>query len=534
MSYQRTILYQTDFFEVVSIEWTKDSISALHDHGWSECSVSIEEGVFEDRMKLGFKTELRVFEVGQVLHTPPGAQHEIRCLSAKGRTLHVYTPKISKLSEQSRFESVFSPGLKKDLQLGEPTRLDGLQKIMDQVREQSISAHSPYFMNQLFSGISPQMLLAEKLIAETRTTLATFEASPVLSTIEAEVIGALGEKIGWPEGSRDGVSVPGGSAANFMAVHCARQKKFPEIKKTGMNGQRFKLYVSEDAHYSFQKAAVALGLGTDSVVQIPADENGRLKVSELSRLIAGSLSEGAVPLLACATAGTTVRGAFDPIEEMAKVCKEHRIWFHVDAAWGGPALFSKKMRGSIRGVELADSVTFDAHKLLGAGLTSSFILTRHLNLLREANDVSGGDYLFHADEQNVDRGQSSWQCGKRADALSFWAIWKSVGSEGFGDFVDCLISVREETLDWIKSEPRLELVSEPEYLNLCVRVKPASQQEDARQWSRVVREKLKTKNLAMVNYSADENGTFLRLILAHPYLEFRHVRQILQWALEIQ
>jgi glutamate/tyrosine decarboxylase-like PLP-dependent enzyme len=530
LSYKRTTLYQSEFFEVVSIEWTDRSFSPLHTHGWSECSVLIEEGVFEDSMELGFKKEIRILEVGQGFNTPVGAHHEFRCLSPKGKTLHVYTPKISDRSLADHFNSDFSEFLKKDLSLTEPTRLDSLQKILSAVRDQSISTRSPYFMNQLFSGTSPQMLLAEELIAQTKTTLATFEASPILSTIEAEVIEALGEKIGWPSGSRDGVSVPGGSAANFMALHCARQKKFPEFKKTGMSGQKFKVFVSEDAHYSFQKAVVALGFGSDSLVSVPVDQAGRMKVSELTRLLRKS---DAVPLLVCATAGTTVRGAFDPIEELAAFCEQKDIWLHVDAAWGGPALFSKKMGSSMLGIDLADSVTFDAHKLFGASLTSSFILTRHSGLLLEANDVSGGDYLFHSDSKVFDRGKASWQCGRKADALSFWTIWKSAGTEGLGQFVDDLISVRNETLDWISKESRLELVSMPEYLNVCVRVKsPAG--ESAKDWSQKVREELKTKNLAMVNYSTDGNGTFLRLILAHPHLEFKHVRQILEWALEVR
>jgi glutamate/tyrosine decarboxylase-like PLP-dependent enzyme len=530
LSYKRTTLYQSEFFEVVSVEWTDKSISPLHAHGWSECSVLIEEGVFEDSMELGFKKEIRILEMRQGFYTPVGAHHEFRCLSPNGKTLHVYTPKMNDRSLSDRFSSDFSESLKRDLHLSEPTRLDNLQKILGAVRDQSISTRSPYFMNQLFSGTSPQMLLAESLIAQTKTTMATFEASPVLSTVETEVIEALGEKIGWPTGSRDGVSVPGGSAANFMALHCARQKKFPEFKKKGMNGQKFKVFVSEDAHYSFQKAVVALGFGSDSLVSVPVDQSGRMKVSELTRLLEES---DATPLMVCATAGTTVRGAFDPIEELAALCKQKGIWLHVDAAWGGPALFSKKISSLVLGIAQADSVTFDAHKLFGANLTSSFILTRHSGLLLEANDVSGGDYLFHSDSKVFDRGKASWQCGRKADALSFWTIWKSVGTEGLGQFVDYLISVRNETLDWIKGEPRLELVSTPEYLNVCVRVKSLVG-ESGKDWSQKVREELKSKNLAMVNYSADANGSFLRLILTHPHLEFKHVRQILEWALEVR
>ena len=535
--YSRKVLHQADDFEVVAIEWSEGRFSPPHNHGWSQCLVLIEEGVFENTLEMGLKSEVRLFEKGQVLNTPIASQHALRCVSAKGRTLHVYTPRIQELSEAGRFHVKNLQSLQQELQLSEPTPVDRLREIFVSIREHSISTRSPYFMNQLFAGIAPQMLLAEDLIAQTKTTLATFEASPAFSTIEAEVISALGQIIGWPSETRDGVSVPGGSAANFMALHCARQRRFPAIKKQGMTGEKLKVYVSSESHYSFQKACVVLGLGTDSLVAVPVDERGRLQPARLAALLAQHQADGCVPLLVVATSGTTVRGAFDPIDELALICKKQNIWLHVDAAWGGPALFSHQLRPLMQGCEHADSMTFDAHKLFGASLASSFYLSKHKGLLLEANDVSGGEYLFHASEfaseQRLDRGKLSWQCGRNAEAVSFWAIWKSLGTEGLGQFVDRLIQIREQTMDWLKTQPRFELVASPEYLNICLRVRPPQGQSPA-DWSRHVREVLKEKDLAMVNYSTDEQGSFLRLILAHPFLEFQHVRQILDWALAVR
>ncbi len=530
---QRKILHQTDSFEVVSIEWTMNSLSPEHNHGWSQCLVLIENGIFENTLFTGVKTETQILEKGQVLNVPIGARHEIRCLSQEGKTLHVYTPKVQETTDHGIFNIKTIAKLKDDLVLAEPTSIEPLIQIIKSIREHSITTASPYFMNQLFSGIIPQMLLAEDLISQTKTTLATYEASPAFSTIELEVIESLGKLIGWDHGHREGVSVPGGSSANFMAVHCARQKKIPEAKKIGMRGASLKIFVSSEAHYSFKKATVALGLGTDSLVPVPVDNRGRMLSQNLEQLISEALSNNHTPLMVCATAGTTVLGAFDPIDEISDICKKHDIWLHIDGAWGGPALFSEQSRKLIQGVEQADSFTFDAHKLFGATMTCSFFLTKHSGLLLEANDVSGGDYLFHSDDPGFDRGKLSWQCGRKADAVSFWTIWKSLGNKGLGDFVDRLTSIRDEVVDWIENQPRLELIAKPEYLNICVRVKPANQNRDTSEWSKVVREALKNENLAMVNFSTDSNGSFLRLILSHPYLNTDHVKQILQWALDV-
>lgn len=526
----RRILHKNEFFEIVSIKWTVQSESLPHNHGWSQCMVLIEDGVFENCLDLGMKVETQVLKSGHVLNTPVGAKHSLKCLSDSGQTFHVYVPKIEVHQDHGQFKVPNLENLKLDLNLNDPTDIDQLRRIMTQIREHSISTNSPYFMNQLFSGILPQMLMAEELICTTKTTLATNEASPAFSNIEQEVIQSLGKIIGWPIGKRDGVTVPGGSFANFMAIHCARHNYASEIKLKGMVGHKFKVYTSSEAHYSLKKACVVLGFGSENLASVPVDSFGKMIPQELQRMISRDKSLGFTPLIVVATAGTTVLGAFDPLIELSKICNSENIWLHVDGAWGGPALFSKTLRPLVNGIEQADSMTFDAHKLFGANLTCSFFLTKHFGILLNANDVSGADYLFHSEDEYLDRGKMSWQCGRRAEATSFWSIWKSMGTEGLGDFVDKLVAIREQTVTWIKTQPRLQLVASPEYLNICVRVVPSIGQ-DPKDWSKLVREELKEKNLAMVNYSINQDGAFLRLILAHPFLEFSHVKEILEWAL---
>lgn len=532
----RTTLFQTDAFEVVSIEWMKGHESASHDHGWSTCSVLVQAGQFQNVLDLGGKLETQIFEVGDVITTPLRARHELRCLTSNGKTLHIYSPR---LVDTAPALPVFeSPDraldrLRESLKLSAETPLPEVCQLLKQIENMSISTESPYFMNQLFSGVSPQMLMAEELISRTRTTMATNEASPVFSMIEKEVIDRLGEQIGWKTGQRDGVSVPGGSAANMLALHCARHRHSPAMKKQGSSGEKFRIFVSTDAHYSFKKACLALGLGLDALIQVATDSRGRLNPDNLNQKIAHEKSLGHIPLLVGATLGTTVHGAFDPLNLIADVCNKHGIWLHADAAWGAPALFSKKLAPHIQGLERADSVTFDAHKFLGANLTCSFLLTRHPGALLEANDVSGADYLFHDGSDHEDLGRKSWQCGRRPDAASFWTIWKSYGTKGLGEQVDRLLDIRDLVTAWIKTEPRLKLVSEPEFLNICVRVLPPAEGAHAASWSRHVRTVLKESNLAMVNFSSDADGDFLRIILVHPDLKLEHLQNILRWSLNV-
>lgn len=536
-SYQRTILYKTDAFEIVSCTWVADDFSPLHDHRYSQCYTLIEEGRFENITDFGNKKEAAIKESGQTLVTPIGAKHEIRCLSTTGKTFHVYSPKISELQQAHHFDQKSALEIKSllDLQItNSGISFEKLMTLLDSVAENSVATNSVYFMNQLFSGTSSQMLAAENLIAKSKATMATYEASPVLTTIETEVVQALCQQIGWSKDFSEGIAVPGGSNANFMALHCARQDKFPDYKQKGLPQVSLKVFCTAEAHYSLKKACIILGLGLEALVTVKTDNLGRMDAADLNLKLEQSKLANEVPLIVYATAGTTVFGAFDPIAEMAAVCKKQNVWLHVDAAWGGPALFSRQTKNLFQGVEQADSFTFDAHKFYGAGMTCAFFLTQHPNILFEANDVAGGDYIFH-DSEAVDRGRISWQCGRRADAVGLWTLWKSLGTDGMASMIDSSLNLKNELLPWIKTQPRLQLVTQPDFLNICVKVLPATDGHDEKDWSVHVRNELKRKDQAMVNYSTLPDGTaFLRLIIANPFLQLADLKNILTWAQEVQ
>ncbi len=511
-------------------EWKKGQSTGLTPIFVNRTYFKVLNGSFEEELDLGFKIERRTWTAPESFTVPAGARHQLKCVSEMG-TIWQSAPN-HKMPTPAQFASAAPFSDSNFLHLGQAHSIDQVEDHLQQIHQDSVTVASPYFMNQLFTGVSAQMLLAEEIIARTRTTLATQEASPLLTEIELRIVESLCEKLGWPTGKRDGLGVPGGSAANLMALHCARHRRFPEIKQEGFSGQKLKVFISEEAHYSFQKAAITLGLGMNQLVFVQVNSDGKMNAQDLEQKIKHCIQEGSTPLMIGATAGTTVLGAFDAIDPLADLAAEYNLWLHVDGAWGGPAVFSSKTKHLLKGVERADSFTFDAHKLLGAGLTCSFFLTKHPKILLDANDVSGGDYLFHDADPSLDRGKSSLQCGRRADAVNFWALWRNLGDHGIGDFIDRLISIRQQSLEWVKRQPRLELIAEPEFLNLCVRVLPPSPEMNIKGWSKVVRNQLKEKNLAFVNYSANDQGTFLRLILAHPFLEFRHIQDILLWALQ--
>lgn len=162
----------------------------------------------------------------------------------------------------------------------------------------------------------------------------------------------------------DGIFAPGGSMANIFGMILARHEKFPEIKTKGLcNMGQLVIFVSEDAHYSFVKGSIWMGHGSNSVVKVKSNEYGVMDVSNLEQCIEDSLKDGKIPLMIACTSGTTVLGAFDPIFEVSKVAEKYKLWLHVDAALGGTVLFSSKHKHLMAGVQFADSVAWNLHKL---------------------------------------------------------------------------------------------------------------------------------------------------------------------------
>lgn len=190
---------------------------------------------------------------------------------------------------------------------------------------------------------------------------------------------------------------------------------------------RLAVFTSEDAHYSVVKMATLMGLGSENVRLVRADARGRMDATHLEELVTAAREEGLHPLMVSATAGTTVLGAYDPVEALADACRRHNMWLHVDAAWGGGALMSRRRRHLLRGVHRADSVTWNPHKLLAAPQQCSTFLTRHPAVLSAAHSAHAA-YLFQPDkfyDTRYDTGDKHVQCGRRADVLKFWFMWKA-------------------------------------------------------------------------------------------------------------
>jgi glutamate/tyrosine decarboxylase-like PLP-dependent enzyme len=407
---------------------------------------------------------------------------------------------------------------------------DHLLEEVNQILEHSVRTVHPLFLNQLFGGYDPAAWAGEVVSTFLNPTMATYEIAPMLTIMEKRVVSELLDMMGFERG--EGIMVTGGSNSNLLAMLCARTEYSPNIRLTGFGHNRFRVYISSEAHYSFDKAANITGIGTQNLIQVPTNETGEMIPEELERIISADVKEGYVPIMVGATFGTTVMGAFDPIYKIAKICDKYKVWLHVDAAWGGGALFTKKHRHLMKGIQLADSVGLDAHKTMGTPLITSFFLTKHAGILKNTNRGGGSEYLFHEyDNSEWDTGTYSLQCGRRADILKFWLLWRLHGTDGLIKRTEYLFDLAEFAVSEIKENSRFKLIH-ANYLNVCFQVK-ANHNQDINAFTLSVRKALVAQGKAMVNYAQRPDGTiFFRLVFPNHQTQKGHLTELFKMILE--
>ncbi|OQV14809.1 Acidic amino acid decarboxylase GADL1 [Hypsibius exemplaris] len=348
------------------------------------------------------------------------------------------------------------------LEAGTPD--EELLPICRSIVDLSLHAGHPGYFNQLWGGLDEYGLLSAWMVEALHTSVYTYEVAPLFSLMEQYIVRYVGgEIVGFPEVDKvDGLFNPGGSLSNILGMHLARYNLNSSVKTKGNNVFEKPLVIltSEESHYSLQKGASVLGIGTDYVWKVATDTSGRMLPQKLEERIAEAKTTGLTPLLVSATSGTTVLGAYDPIEEIAEICERNGIWLHVDAAWGGAAMLSSKLRPLVKGIERADSVIWNPHKMLGLPLQCAMFLTRHKHLLLECNS-NKSSYLFQTDkpyDSEYDIGDKTFLCGRKNDALKFWLTWKARGKFALTAAVENAFDMAEYFANLIRDREGFHLV----------------------------------------------------------------------------
>lgn len=391
-----------------------------------------------------------------------------------------------------------------DLKVGEAVDDDRLFAALDALIAATPRTTTRRFFNQLFSGRDDFGVIGELIASFLNSSMYTFKAAGPHVLIEREVTARMAELVGFDDG--EGVFVPGGSISNMVGMIMARNAHRPEGRNAGFHGAPMTAYASCLCHYSLPKNAGMIGVGRDNLRKVETDAQGRMRPDLLRQRIQADRDEGMDPFLIIATAGTTVLGAFDPIDEIADVAQEFGVRLHVDGALGGSVAFSAKHRDLLQGSARADSFTWNAHKMLGVPLAASVVLTREKGALHGSMDEHAS-YLFQDAASRYEHGTMSPQCGRRNDALKFWASWKSHGDAGFEARVDRLFELAQYAAKRVEAEDALVLTRTPASVTVCFEVEGKSSED--------VCERLRQTSRSLVGYGVVDKRRVIRLSLVN-------------------
>lgn len=327
--------------------------------------------------------------------------------------------------------------------------------------EHSTHNGSPRFWGYITSSAAPIGALADMLAAAVNANCGAWALSPIATEIENETIRWLSEFLGLP-GTWDGVLVSGGNMANMVGFSAARTAKAGwDIRANGLtsaDARRLVLYTSKETHTWVNKSSDLGGLGTNAVRWIPTDDSFRLRVDLLEEAIARDLAAGLAPFMVIGTAGTVGTGAIDPLPAIARVCKKHDLWFHIDGAYGAPAVALPDASEDLKGLRLADSIAIDPHKWLYNPIEAGCILTRHPTALRDAFAFKPHYYQFDDNEGQEVRNHFEYgpQNTRGFRALKIWLGFQQTGASGYRNLIAGDIALAHRLYEMIGEHHSLE------------------------------------------------------------------------------
>jgi sulfinoalanine decarboxylase/sulfinoalanine decarboxylase/aspartate 1-decarboxylase len=342
------------------------------------------------------------------------------------------------------------------------------EEVLEKIVLSTPRTASNQFFNQLFGGRISKATLGDLLAVLLNNSMYTYKVAGPQVGIEKEILHKICNMIGYGS-DNDGTFAPGGSMSNYMAMLMARDAFNSNIINDGVQ-QKMTLYTSKESHYSIPKNATFMGIGRNQVRYVPTDSYGRMIPAKLEEQLIEDISLGYHPFFVNATAGTTVLGAFDELPPLSVICKKYKLWLHVDGAYCGGVIFSEKYKHLVSGIELSDSFSVNAHKMLGTPLSCSIIVTQHKKHLHDSfsNDAS---YLYQTDGDDYNLGKTSIQCGRRNDAFKLWTLWKSAGSQGLEKIVDHQFDLADVARNYIRSNPDYTLYSFDDSISICFNYK---------------------------------------------------------------
>jgi aromatic-L-amino-acid decarboxylase len=394
--------------------------------------------------------------------------------------------------------------------------------------------HPDFFAYFAITGSGPG-ILAELLSAAFNINGMLWKTGPAATELERVTLDWLRQMLGLPENFW-GIIYDTASISSMHAIAAAREQLADlRIREEGLSGRadvpRLRLYTSEQAHSSIEKAAITLGLGIKGVRKIAVDESFRMKPEALTQAIAEDRQKGWRPFCVVATIGTTSTTSIDPVPEIADICEQENLWLHVDAAYGGTAAVVPEMRQVLNGCERADSMVVNPHKWMFVPVDLSAFYTRKPEILRSAFSLVP-EYLRTGHDAQVENLMDyGLQLGRRFRALKLWFVLRYFGWEGIANRIREHVRLAQQFAGWIDAHPDFERMAPVPFSTVCFCAHPPNIQDEnaLNRLNESLLEAINQTTEVFLSHTKLRHRYVLRLAIGNLRTEARHIRRV--WAL---
>jgi aromatic-L-amino-acid decarboxylase len=384
--------------------------------------------------------------------------------------------------EQRRVAPDVTPGaVARVLGAAPPEHGEPLGQILEDVERLlmpgMVHAGHPRYLGHFGSTTTAPGILGEWLTAALNVSVSTWRTAPAATELEATVLAWIRDLLGLPAGF-DGVVHDSTGVATLHALAAAREAAGLDVRRRGLAGApKLTVYATDHVHGAVRKAAALLGLGEDSLRRVESDAEHRMRPAALRALVARDVYARLRPLAVVATVGTTATGAVDPVPSVADVCREHGLWLHVDASYGGAMALLPDGRWVLDGVGRADSVVITPHTWLFVPLDFSALYVRRLDALR-AVFAAPPPATEDVDPAARDYADYTLARGRRFRALKAWVVLRAFGRAGLAARLGEQVRLARRFADWVDADPDFELAAPPGMAIVCFRANPPGLADD--------------------------------------------------------
>lgn len=403
---------------------------------------------------------------------------------------------------------------------------DGLDTFWENVFTHSVNGHSHGYMGHQVAVTPALTVLTNAAIAYLNNTTTVYEMGMTANAMEKNIINYMAKEFGYAKDST-GVITSGGSLGNLTALITARTSS--GVAETDF--PRLAIIVSEEAHYSVERAAEIMGISSDNIFKVKSDAKHKITISLLEETYQSALKQNKIVFCLVGCAGTTAVGAYDDLNEMANFAEKHHIWFHVDGAHGAAVIFSNKYRHLINGIERSDSLIMDFHKMLMAPGISTIVL--YNSRKQKINEFSpSASYLWQnqQSEEWYNSAKHTLECTKPITILHTYALLKRYGRELYNQHVTYLYDLGKEFASMVLLKNNFELAVNPESNIICFRYAPHSLQQsnhEINKWNAAIYQKLLEDGEFYIVNTKIKETFYLRVSLMNPLTTPDDIKKLL-------